>query len=132
MADGSTLMVIGRCLHTPKCRYTANGTAITSFTMAWNQGFGDHQKDVFLDCTIFGKRGEAFSQYVGSKQEVWVSGELSFDKWEGRDGTKRSKVCAIIGSWGFVGESTVKKDEAETDPGDTPNELPDWASDTPF
>jgi single-strand DNA-binding protein len=82
---------IGNLVRDPEMRYTAEGTAYTKFTIAINSSRkgGD---TLFLACTAWEKTAENVAEYLRKGDKCAVMGEIREDKWEDRDGTKRSKV----------------------------------------
>jgi len=50
------------------------------------------EKVSFFDITAWAKMAETLSQYLVKGKQIIVSGELEQDRWEDKDGNKRSKV----------------------------------------
>jgi len=74
-------------------RYTANGMAVLSVTVANNIGYGDKQQTLWLRVTVFGKRAEgALQNYLKKGQQVFVSGELSQNEYKANDGTTKTSL----------------------------------------
>lgn len=44
---------------------------------------------MFVDVSVWGKRGESIMTHAGKGTQVFVSGELATNEFTGRDGTKR-------------------------------------------
>lgn len=91
-------MLIGRLTRDPEMRYTPNGTAVTSFSIATNRyGVGpDGERKEFTDYHNIvawnqGKRqlAELCAQYLHKGSLVYVEGRLQTRSWEGQDGQKR-------------------------------------------
>lgn len=62
----------------------AGSTTVTSFSGANTVGFGDNQKTIWLDCSVWGERGSKSAQYLTKGSQIWVSGELSTREHEGK------------------------------------------------
>lgn len=83
-------------------RYTNNGLAITSFSLAVSksrrQSDGSY-KDVtsWVDCVMYGKRGEAMygNGMLQKGVRLAIVGRLYQNVWE-KDGQRRSKIEVIV------------------------------------
>lgn len=65
-------------------RRTQNGDAITGWSVAVEERRGQEKRTLWFDCSLFGKRGEALSQYLTKGTRVAVSGDLSTREYEGK------------------------------------------------
>ena len=92
--------ISGNLTRDPELRYTPHGTPHLDFGVAVN----DRRKNVqtgewedrpnFIDCVVWGKRGEALSRYLLKGSKVAVEGHLRWESWE-KDGQRRSKVSVV-------------------------------------
>jgi len=74
-------------------RNTQSGQSLLSFTVANNIGFGDRQKTLWINVTLWGKRAEGSLQnYLKKGQQVFISGELSQNEYQAQDGTTKSSL----------------------------------------
>lgn len=100
---------MGRLTRDPETRYTQNNTAVCSFSLAINHRYKDQSgewvdKPTYIDCKIWGKRGEAFAKYHQKGSEAFVTGRLETESWQDKQsGQNRSKVVAVCEEWEFVG-----------------------------
>ncbi len=91
-------MIIGNATKDPEMRYTPNGQAVTSFSVATNRRWtnkdsGETQEQVeFHEVVVWGKMAENVSQFVKKGAPVYVEGRLQTRSWEGQDGAKRQKT----------------------------------------
>lgn len=83
------ISLTGRLAADAEVRSTNNGDSITGFRVASDVGFGDKKTTNWFACTIFGKRGEALSQYLTKGQQVTVFGQLTLREWTNKDGVKQ-------------------------------------------
>jgi single-strand DNA-binding protein len=105
------LVVGGRLTRDTETTFTQAGMAIVKFGLAWDSGWGDKKKPVFLDVTMFGKRGEAFAKFHSKGDTALISGDLRYDTWDDKNtGQKRSKLYAVGNEWTFAGS---KKDATQ-------------------
>jgi len=69
-------------------RFSPAGLAILNVTVANNIGFGDKQKTNWVRVVLFGKRAEGtLKDFLLKGQQVFVSGELSTNEYEAKDGS---------------------------------------------
>ena len=94
--DFNNAILIGRITRDSELKYTPSGTAVTKFSLAVNrkrkQGDEYVEEVSFFDITAWAKLAENLSQYLTKGKQVGVCGELRQDRWEDKDGNKRSKV----------------------------------------
>ena len=86
---------IGRDAET---RTTQQGDKVTSFSVAVDDGVGQNKSTMWFDVSIWGKRGEALSQYLTKGSRVAVSGDLSQREHNGKTYlTVRADQVTLLG-----------------------------------
>ena len=109
MASLNKVMLIGNLTRDPQLKYLPNQTAVCEFGLAVSRKYkaanGEQREDTaFVDCTVFGKGGEIFNQYMTKGKPVFVEGRLKFDSWEDKNGGgKRSKLAVVVEDFQFLG-----------------------------
>jgi single-strand DNA-binding protein len=98
---------IGRVGRDAETRYLPNGDAITTWSVAVDSGYGDKKKTSWAKCTLWGKRAESLAQYIRKGDRIGVTGEVSLEEWDGKDG-KQSQIAVRVGDVTLLGE---KRDE---------------------
>ena len=99
--------ISGNLTRDPELRATAGGTQVLSFGVAVNDRRKNPQtgdwEDYpnFVDCTMFGTRGEKLQQYLTKGTKVAIEGKLRYSSWE-RDGQRRSKLEVIVDELEFM------------------------------
>ena len=74
-------------------RYIQSGAAILTVTVANNVGFGEKQKTNWIRVNVWGKRAEGqLKDYLKKGQQVFVSGELTVNEYQAKDGTTKSNL----------------------------------------
>lgn len=98
----NTCTLSGNLGNDAEVRYAAGGMAITSFSLAVNhrrkQQDGSYADETsWVDCTIFGKRGESLQAngYLQKGAKLAVVGHLRMSTWEA-DGQRRRKLEVIV------------------------------------
>ena len=114
------VMVTGNLTRDPEMRSTNSGTPVMNFGIAVNDRRRNQQTGEweeypnFIDCTMFGTRAEAISQYLSKGSKVAIDGKIHFEQWE-RDGKKNSKISIIANEIEFMSR-TDKVDKPAQQP----------------
>lgn len=98
----NTCTLSGNLGNAAEVKYTAGGMAITVFSLAVNhrrkQQDGSYADETsWVDCTIFGKRGESLQAngYLQKGAKLAVVGHLRMSTWEA-DGQRHRKLEVIV------------------------------------
>lgn len=65
-------------------RTTGNGDKVAGFPLAVSEGFGDKQRTLWFDVSIWGKRAETLAPMLTKGGKVCVSGDFSTREHEGK------------------------------------------------
>jgi single-strand DNA-binding protein len=85
-------------------KVTQSGMHVCSFSVAVKSGYGDKQKTTWANCALFGKRAEGqLPQYLKKGAQVAISGELTLDEWEGKDGTTQKSIKVNVDDLDLIG-----------------------------
>lgn len=108
MASYNRIVLMGNLTRDPQLSYTPSNTPVCKFGIAtnrtWRDRDGNSREEVcFVDCTLFGKGGEVFNQYMSKGRPVLVEGRLSLSQWTTPDGEKRSKHEVLVENFTFLG-----------------------------
>jgi single-strand DNA-binding protein len=57
-------------------RHTQAGKPVVGFSAAFDNGFGDRKQTVWLDCSLWGERGEKLAPMLTKGKLVLVEGDL--------------------------------------------------------
>ena len=123
MADIATITMTGRMTRDPETTETKTNS-VTKFSIAVN-GF---KKDnvSFFDCEAWGKLSEIIQQYCTKGKQIAVSGTIRVDRWEDKDGNKRSKPVVnvrdvtLLGSKDDAKATAPKQEKVEENQDDIP------------
>lgn len=75
---------VGRIGKDAVVRNTGNGDAVTGFSLAMDNGWGDNKVTLWFDASGWGKRYEGAAPYLIKGAQVFVSGELGEREHEGK------------------------------------------------
>lgn len=101
----------GRLTATPEIRTTQSGHKVTSFTVAWNEKYGDKETNLFLNCTAWNGTAEFVCKYFGKGQQIIVEGKLQTNSFTDKEGNNRSVVDLSVDGVSFCGS---KNENAST------------------
>lgn len=76
------ITIAGRLGKDAEQRFTPNGKAVTSFSVADDQG--KDKPTLWWNCQMWGERGEKLSPYLLKGSQVTVSGTVSEREYEGK------------------------------------------------
>jgi single-strand DNA-binding protein len=114
MVSFNKVVLMGNLTKDPEVRYTPNGIAVASFSLAVNRRYkqGNELKEevCFIDVVVFGKQAESSGQYLSKGAGVIVDGRLSQRRWEGEDGQKRNKHEVVAQSIQFLPKRSPSQD----------------------
>lgn len=92
--------IIGNLTRDPELRYTPNGTAVCSFSVAtnrtWTTDTGEKREEAdFHRIVAWNKLAEICSQFLLKGRKVFIEGRLSTRSWNAQDGTQRTTTEII-------------------------------------
>lgn len=95
------VQLIGNLTRDPELRYTPNGNAVCSFSLAtnrsWTTDTGEKREESeFHRIVSWNKLAEICSQFLTKGRKVYVEGRLSTRSWQGQDGAQRSTTEVVI------------------------------------
>ena len=126
------VQLIGNLTRDPELRYTPQGTAVCSFSIAtnrsWTTDSGEKKDEAdFHKIVAWNKLAELCSQFSAKGRKVYVEGRLTTRTWTGQDGAQKSTTEVIIsdmilldnsgrGAGAAAGKSEEPEPEAEEKP----------------
>lgn len=126
MASLNRVTLIGNLGRDPELRYTANGQAVTEFSMAMSERFTSNgqqqERTEWANIVVWGGQAEACAQYLAKGRQVYVEGRLQTRNYE-KDGVKHWRTEVIASQVVFLG-SKQQDDAPAYDGGDDADSLP--------
>ncbi|MBB5174764.1 single-stranded DNA-binding protein [Texcoconibacillus texcoconensis] len=92
------VVLVGRLTKDPELRYTANGIAVTSFTLAVNRPFSNQQGNReadFINCVVWRKQAENVANYLKKGSQAGVDGRMQTRSYENQEG-RRIFVTEVV------------------------------------
>ena len=106
--------LMGRLTRDPELRYTQQGTAVASFSLAVDRDFaGQNTEKItdFIDIVAWRHTAEFVSKYFAKGRMAVVSGRLQIRDWQDKDGNKRHSA-EVVAENVYFGDSKKDTDEA--------------------
>ncbi len=88
------IILVGNLGKDPELRYTPQGKAVCSFSMATNEKRRDKAGELqdvttWFKVTLWGNQAENASKYLSKGRPVYIEGRLRIDEWTDRDNNNR-------------------------------------------
>lgn len=85
---------------------------VTKFSVANNTGYGDKKKTVWIDCDLWGNRGEKIANYLMKGQSVLIYGEIEMHEYQAKDGSNKAVLRCRVADLELIGS---KKDHEKSE-----------------
>jgi single-strand DNA-binding protein len=95
MARGiNKAILVGNLGNDPEVKYTQGGLTITKISLATtsvrkDRDGNNQERTEWHRVTFFGKLGEIAGEYLRKGSQVYVEGEIRYDKYTGQDGVEK-------------------------------------------
>lgn len=138
--------LIGNLTDDPVMKYTPDGTAVVTVSLATNETWYDKQANEkreradFHRLVIFGKLAEIIEKYCNKGSKIFATGKLQTRSWDDDSGKKRymtevnvREIILLGGKRDEFSESVAQNvGAAEEPPEDYPSNEKDISDDIPF
>ena len=120
--------LLGRMTRDPELKYTPQGTAVVSFSLAVDRRFNREKAD-FIDVVAWRQTAEFISKHFQKGTRIAVVGSIQTRTWEDNEGHKRkadsvyfadAKKDAEAGSYAANAFASEGFEEVPIDDGDLP------------
>lgn len=94
----NNVTLVGRLTKDPDLKYTGNGTAVATFTLAVNRNFtsADGTREVdFINCVIWRKPAETLANYARKGTLLGVTGRIQTRSYDNQQG-QRVYVTEVV------------------------------------
>lgn len=111
----NSVALLGNLTKDAELKYTKTGFSVMEFSLAVNErvkkGEDWEDRPSYIDCIMFGTRGEKLAPKLTKGTKVCVSGSLRQERWE-KDGKTQSRIKVIAKDLDFA--QSKAKPKAET------------------
>ena len=118
------IILMGNLGNDPENRYSANGNAVTKFSLATNKQVKGETVTSWHNCICFKKTAEIITEHCKKGSRIAVMGEVEYRE----DGDKRYTNIIVREFW-FAGQKGADRgnDYRKASQGDgAPDDLPPW------
>jgi single-strand DNA-binding protein len=117
------IIIVGNLGKEPELRYTPQGTAVCSFSVATNEKKKDKAGELqdvttWFRVTLWNRQAENASKYLSKGSPVYIEGRLRVEEWTDRDGNNRYTLEVQGSDMQFLGGGRGSDDV----PHDAPSE----------
>jgi single-strand DNA-binding protein len=98
----NSVSLIGRLGRDPESRFTSGGKAVTNFSIAVDDGFGEQKQTYWFPIVAWGKTAEAAGKYLKKGSQVAVEGRLQIRSWDDKEGNKRTVTEIVANRLDFL------------------------------
>lgn len=92
-------------------KYSAKGDAVSVFSAALTSGFGESEQTTWLNCSLWGKRGESLNPYLLKGNQVAITGEITLRKYTTKDGQNGQSLECRLSNVTLIKQSVENKVE---------------------
>lgn len=108
----NNVVVVGRLTRAVDLRYTSNGTAYASFTLAVDRDFknqnGEKETD-FINCVMWRKPAENLANYTKKGSLIGIEGRIQTRNYDNQQGQRVYVTEVLAEKFSFL--ESVKKDD---------------------
>jgi single-strand DNA-binding protein len=102
------IIVVGNLGRDPELRYTPQGIAVCSFTMATNEKRRDKSGELqdtttWFKVTLWRNQAENAAKYLTKGSTVYIEGRLRIEEWTDRDNNNRYTLDVQATDMQFIG-----------------------------
>ncbi|KRK64135.1 single-strand DNA binding protein [Companilactobacillus tucceti DSM 20183] len=122
---------MGRLTRDPELRYTANGAAVASFTVAVNRQFtnaqGEREAD-FINCVIWRKAAENFSNFTNKGSLVGIDGRVQTRNYENQQGQRVYVTEVVVENFSLLESrsDSERRANSSNNGNSNPNQAPNY------
>lgn len=102
------IIIVGNLGRDPELRYTPQGTAVCSFSVATNEKRKDRAGELqnittWFRVTLWGKQAENANKFLTKGNPIYIEGRLRTEEWTDRDGKARTSLEVQATEMQFIG-----------------------------
>lgn len=98
----NNVVLTGRLTATPELKATQKGTAVTSFTIANDMGYGDKKTTNFINIVAWRNTAEFVTKHFAKGDLIGIEGSIQTRKYQDKDGNNRTAFEVVANNVQFV------------------------------
>lgn len=111
------VILVGRLTKDPELKFTPNGVAVATFTLAVQRAFtnqqGEREAD-FINCVVWRRPAENVAQFLKRGSMAGVDGRVQTRSYDGNDGKKVYVTEIMAESVQFLGSKNEGSQQQQT------------------
>lgn len=130
MAGVNRVQLIGHLGKDPEIKQFEGDNVVANVSLATTESYKDRsgnkvENTEWHDLEIWGQQAKIAEQYLKKGSQVYVEGKIKTEKWEDKDGQKRSRVKIRVTSFTMLGsKQSDQTGQAEPSYQTSPNNTP--------
>lgn len=115
------VVLVGRLTKQPELKYTPNGVAVTSFTIAVNRPFkkqGGEQEADFIPIVVWRKQAESAANFLNKGSLAGIDGRIQTRNYENNEGRRVYVTEVIADSVQFLEPKSTHSSNQSSSQGD--------------
>jgi len=119
------VILVGRLTRDPELKYTPNGTAVATFSLAINRKFNREETD-FIDVVAWRQSAEFCANYGSKGRLMMVEGRIQVRSYENQEGQKRKVTEVVADELKFLDKQGTSQGNHPSPPTTNKKESNDW------
>lgn len=95
--------------------YTKNNLEYSKFSVAVTKKVKGEKVTQWVNCTIFGKRATALTQYLQKGSKVYVEGDPTINVWTDKNGKTNADFSLVVADVQLIGDGPKRDNYAQDD-----------------
>ncbi len=126
MASLNKVQIIGHMGRDAELRYTANGSGVTSFSVAVSYRSGEKESTEWFNVSCWNKLAEVCAEWGTKGRQVYVEGRLQTRTYEDKNGVEKKAVDLVANTVLFLDKQGERASVLPTELGDDidPDSIP--------
>lgn len=114
MASVNKAILMGNLGQDPELRYTANGTAVCTLSIATTEvrndpNAGRQERTEWHRVVVWNKQAENCAKYLAKGRTVYVEGRIQTRSWDDQSGQKRYTTEVVAQTVQFIGNNSTSQ-----------------------
>ena len=132
------IIIVGNLGRDPEMRFIPSGQAVTSFSVAVSDGFGDRKKTIWFRVSAWEKLAETCNNYLKKGSKVLVEGRMNADDsgnprtWNRQDGSTAASYEITANTVRFLSSRNETSSDSGSSSGGGYPDLPIDEEEIPF
>jgi single-strand DNA-binding protein len=106
--------LVGRIGKDAELKKTNSGIDVSNFSVAVVIGYGEREKTIWIDCTMWASQAKALNQYLTKGKQVALTGQLDVRAWlSDKDREAKANIQMSVSEVTFCGSPQNSSSEPQ-------------------